>query len=269
MISLTPSQSLPRSTRVGIFGLALAYFATGKLALLLAIPPGYATAVWPASGVALAGVLLFGHRVWPGILLGSFLVNIATSLDSSGALALARSLALPAVIGLGAALQGVVGAFLIRRFSAFPLSIEKVPDVFRILGLGGPVACLIGALTGATSLTLTGAIQWSQWPVNWFTWWLGDTIGVLIVLPLLLVWTSHFPVRKRGAQLSVIVPVAVAVTLVVIQFLGVRAGERQRARLQFERRVDHLSQSLIADKEIFANILYSIQRHRGIRRQAL
>src|SRR5262245_20728276 len=57
---------------------AVAYYVVGRLGLLLAIPPGYATAVWPASGIALAGTLIFGYRVWPGILLGSFLVNLWT-----------------------------------------------------------------------------------------------------------------------------------------------------------------------------------------------
>jgi len=37
--------------------MAAAYYVVGRLGLLLAIPPGYATAVWPASGIALAGVL--------------------------------------------------------------------------------------------------------------------------------------------------------------------------------------------------------------------
>ena len=32
--------------------MAAAYYAVGRLGLLLAIPPGYATAVWPASGIA-------------------------------------------------------------------------------------------------------------------------------------------------------------------------------------------------------------------------
>ncbi|MGE5850886.1 MAG: MASE1 domain-containing protein, partial [Candidatus Methylomirabilota bacterium] len=48
-------------------GLAAVYFGTAKLALALAIPPGNATPVWPPSGIALTAVLLFGHRVWPGI----------------------------------------------------------------------------------------------------------------------------------------------------------------------------------------------------------
>ena len=59
------------------FLLAAGYFATAKLALLAAIPPGYATAVWPPSGIALAALLLLGNRVLPGVWLGAALVNIS------------------------------------------------------------------------------------------------------------------------------------------------------------------------------------------------
>jgi len=53
-----------------------AYWATGRLALLLAIPPGYATPIWPPAGIALAAFLVYGTRVWPGVVLGSLLVNV-------------------------------------------------------------------------------------------------------------------------------------------------------------------------------------------------
>jgi len=52
--------------------LAIAYYVAAKPGLLLAIPPGYATAVWPAAGIALVGVLL-RQAAWPGIVAGSFL----------------------------------------------------------------------------------------------------------------------------------------------------------------------------------------------------
>lgn len=42
--------------------MAAAYWISGRLGLLLAIPPGYATAVWPPSGIALACLLIFGYR---------------------------------------------------------------------------------------------------------------------------------------------------------------------------------------------------------------
>ncbi|MCB1160783.1 MAG: MASE1 domain-containing protein, partial [Leptospiraceae bacterium] len=59
---------------INIIKVAVLYFIAGKIALLLAIPPGYATAVWPSAGIALAFTVRYGHRVWPGILIGSFCV---------------------------------------------------------------------------------------------------------------------------------------------------------------------------------------------------
>jgi hypothetical protein len=43
---------LPYVARVGL--LAVIYFVLAKRSLLLAIPPGDATAVWPPSGIAVA-----------------------------------------------------------------------------------------------------------------------------------------------------------------------------------------------------------------------
>ena len=75
----------PRSWLMRSLVLALAYYVAGRVALLLAIPPGYATAVWPAAGVALAGLLAFGGRTWPGIALASFCINFPTALHTAGA----------------------------------------------------------------------------------------------------------------------------------------------------------------------------------------
>ncbi|MBI1943925.1 MAG: MASE1 domain-containing protein, partial [Betaproteobacteria bacterium] len=64
---------MPPALRVvaGNAALAAAYFVAAKLSLTLAIPPGYATAVWPPSGLALAALLLGGPKFWPGVLIGA------------------------------------------------------------------------------------------------------------------------------------------------------------------------------------------------------
>jgi integral membrane sensor domain MASE1 len=93
------SRPLPRIVSLLLIGVAC--YSFGRLGLLLAIPPGYATAVWPASGIALAGTLLWGNRVWPGIVLGSFCVNVGTSFDPESAQTIIRSLALALGIGVG------------------------------------------------------------------------------------------------------------------------------------------------------------------------
>jgi hypothetical protein len=75
-------------TIIMILGTAATYYVTGRLGLLYAIPPGYATAIWLPSGIALGAILIGGYRVWPGILLGNADFQI-TEQDAQGQIVLA------------------------------------------------------------------------------------------------------------------------------------------------------------------------------------
>ena len=90
-----------------VTAVAAVYYGVARLGLLLAIPPGYATPVWPASGIALASVLLLGYRACAGVWLGSFLANVTTSYAASSPIV---SLAVPGEIALGAARAGTAGS---------------------------------------------------------------------------------------------------------------------------------------------------------------
>jgi PAS domain S-box-containing protein len=223
------------STLVLISGIAAAYGATGRLALLLAIPPGYATAIWPPAGLAFAAILLCGARVWPGIVLGSFLVNVWTAFDPTTLVSLLTSLALPTSLGLGTALQALVGVWLVRHVVGFPTALDQGRHVAVCLALGGPVSCLIGATWGVTSLLASGRIPWTAGRVHWWTWWVGDTLGVLVVIPLLLVWTATPRPLWRRRQSIVVLPLGIAFGLVVFFFVQARAMEQARMQLDFER----------------------------------
>src|SRR5262249_14706123 len=123
---------------------ATIYFIAGKLALLLAIPPGYATAVWPAAGLALGCLLFFCDRAWPGVFIGSFLVNFSTPLDTATFGAIVKSVPMPLFIGGGAALQAYAGAFLVRWFVGTPTALATEKEVVRF-SLISTAACVIAA----------------------------------------------------------------------------------------------------------------------------
>ena len=61
---------------VELLTLFVIYFTTARFGLSLGAVSGFATLVWFPSGTAMAALLLFGYRLWPGILLGAFLVNL-------------------------------------------------------------------------------------------------------------------------------------------------------------------------------------------------
>src|SRR5688500_18583715 len=113
----SPLQRMPYFWQVAL--LAAVYFAAAKLSLLLAIPPGHASAVWPPSGIGLAAMLLLGNRVWPSIWLSAALANYTVN----------SSLLLAVMMGAGNALEALAGAELIRRYSGVPRRFEHGRDV--------------------------------------------------------------------------------------------------------------------------------------------
>ncbi|WP_394836016.1 PAS domain S-box protein [Pendulispora rubella] len=225
---------------------AAIYWVAGKFALFMAIPPGYATAVWPAAGIALVCVLCWGLRVVPGIALGSFLVNAGTSFDMSTSASLARSMAIATGIGCGAACQAALGALLIRRFVGFPTALEVDREITKFTFLGGPVSCLVSATVGMSTLCGLGVIPWPQFAFSWWTWWVGDAIGVLIFAPLSLLFVPGLDSVWRRRRTIVGIPLLVGFAAVSGLFLKARAWEETRLHTEFERRATPLAHTLEA-----------------------
>lgn len=234
----------------------LAYYVTGWLGLLLAIPPGYATAVWPASGIALAAVLLGGWRVAPGIWLGSLLLNGPATFLPEAPLG---SLVVPAVIALGASAQALAGAYLIRRFVGYKNLLVQELDGVRLLLLGGPLACILNPSVSVTSLWLAGKLAGDVVWINLWTWWVGDSIGVLVFTPLVLVWA----VRPRGLwlqrQLFFTIPLVALFATVVAMFFFVSQREQARVATEFDEVAADLGRELQKELQGSLRALSSVE----------
>src|SRR5262245_44554268 len=227
-----------KSRVVENLAMAALYYGLGRLALLLAIPPGYASAVWPPAGLALAGMLAFRYRVWPGIFIGHFLVNLYPPPDANPERTLVTSVLLALSVATGGTLQAALGAFLTRRFVGYPNRLDQEKDIMFFLLLGGPISCLVGATFGTTSLLFLGVVSATDYPFNWFTWWVGDVIGVMLVAPVLVIWAAgrrEVPLRR---QVSVTSLLMVMLALVVVFFVASRSSEERRLELEFQSRTE-------------------------------
>ncbi len=248
----------PRRTGplLAVVVIALCYFVTGRIALVMAIPPGYATAVWPAAGVALAGLMWFGYRAWPGIVLGSFGINFPTALSATGTLLPALEVA--TALSFGAALQAVLAVALVRWCVAQPVAYARADRIGALLVLGGPIACLVSATVGAATLWASGALAPGDIGFHWFTWWVGDTIGVLVVIPLFLTWTTPRAELSRRSKLLATLPVFVLLALVTLLFVRTSALEQQRIEEEFTQRSERVAHSLIRQFAEYSEVLHAI-----------
>jgi len=157
-----------------------AYLTIGRACLMLALPPGYATPLFPPAGIGLALAATVGWRVLPGIGLGALMLNL--QLGWAGAHTPAQLnlyAALP--IALGSMLQAGLGALLFRRW--INPAIDSGRDVLRFLLLA-PLTALIGASCAVGGLRLLDVLPRAELATNWVSWWAGDTIGILLAAPL-------------------------------------------------------------------------------------
>lgn len=163
-----------------ILALAAVYFCAGKFGLSLAVVNASSSAVWPPTGIALAVLLLCGYRLWPGIFLGAFLVNLTTQ----------GTLVTSLGIATGNTLEALLGAWLVNQFANGRHAFDRALDIFKFVLLAAIVSTTLSATFGATSLALGGFAPWNEFAPVWTTWWLGDAIGALIVVPLILIWST-------------------------------------------------------------------------------
>ncbi|HSF74402.1 MAG TPA: MASE1 domain-containing protein, partial [Microcoleus sp.] len=160
-----------------VAAIAFAYALGAKIAVSIPGVNKLATCVWPPAGIAQATILLFGRRVWPGIALGVFFyetINLNISIISA------------TISAFCACLQALCAFTLLHKLKFRP-SLERLIDVVYLICGGAIVATQINCTLGTLRLCVTGLVDWSEyWNIRW-NWYLGDTLGVLIFTPLLLI----------------------------------------------------------------------------------
>jgi PAS domain S-box-containing protein len=194
---------------LGIALLAASYVVAGRLGFTASAIHPVVSSAWPPSGIALAALLLFGKRFWPGIALGAFVVNITGGIAPLGA----------AGIAVGNTLEALAGAWLLTSFAEFRPSLQRLRDVFALV-LAAIATTPVSATVGVAVLTLTGGAAGISRGTMWLTWCSGDAIGILLVTPLALTWARGARLRiaaRDVIEASVLGSLLIAFTAVLFQ----------------------------------------------------
>ncbi len=242
--------------------LGLAYLLLGAAGLLLAIPPGYASPVFPAAGLALAAGLQFGPRVLPGVWLGSSLLNLGHAW-LNGTLSL-TTLVVALAIGVGASLQAGAGVWLVQRWQGTAWrALELEQDAFRFLLLGGVIAGLVSPSFGVSTLALAGVIAPAGAPYTWWNWYVGDVLGMLVFAPLALCFLNRRDPLWSERLRRTVLPVILTLALAILAFWGTARWEAQTQANALGADGDFIAQGiadrLITHREILASLRHFVE----------
>lgn len=209
------------------------YVLSGKAALMLALPPGYASAIFPPAGIAIASVFIWGRKTLPWVLLGSLILNVWVSYSASQQIN-ATGLSAALLIAMASMLQAAIGGWALRRAINFPAPFDTLHDIFRFLLLS-PAICLTSATLSVGGLWSLGIFDTASLAQNWASWWIGDSLGLMVLLPIAMVFFGKPRALWRGRLATVAIPMALFFSFFVAVFFKANQWEQDESLEQFRQ----------------------------------
>jgi len=158
-------------------GFVLLYVAAAIFVLRYFTYNGVVAIFWPPTGLALAAVLVKGRGCLALVLIAAFVANTIAGIAPGTAV----------VFTLANTLQAWLGYEALNFRSSSAHTLGHANEYFRIVVRSVILAPVPSAMIGATTLHFAGLTQ-QNWLTNFQHWWMGDSLGVLVLTPLLLVW---------------------------------------------------------------------------------
>lgn len=206
------------STKLILFALiATSYFFLAVVGLQFATMSGKASPIWPATGLGIGLLYLFGESYFFSIFLGSILAEIffahANIITSSG-------------LAVGSTLEALAGAFILRYLVRIRFA-KNYNEVISTL-ISVPIASGISSFIGVSSLYFSKVITEKDYLYTIYTWWSGDFFGALIVLPLVLEIKRRIKEKKLGLGLKewLIFILASIISVIILHFVFVEDGNQ-------------------------------------------
>jgi len=249
-------------TRIKGLILTLLYALLGALGLTLAIPPGFASPIFPAAGFGLAAVFYYGPKAALYIGLGSFILNFGRIL-LVGDFAWSTTFAI-FFVALGAAMQGWLGAYLAKRYIDSGINkLDTEAQILKFLFWGGILACLTSASIAISSLWVTNVLKTDSLLASWWTWYLGDLLGVAIFAPLALLYFNSSDTLSKVRRRRIVIPTVIALILSLLLYAAAAHQERLQVQEHLKSDVTTLAKRiqdrLNAHQVILASMAHFIE----------
>ena len=191
----------------GLIFFAFIYWLAVRSGLLLVAKPEGIASIWPASGLALAALLIRPKREWRKLLAVIFVVNTLGNWGGGNSLPVSLGFALANI------LEPFLAAWVLIYFFKSGISFGRAVEIFGLIG----VAVLCNGLTALLGAAVPVLAFGSSFFKTWLIWWIADGLGMILIAPLIITWASR-PARKKPVS-----PVRVAEIILLFSLFTIYA----------------------------------------------
>ena len=190
----------PTTTLVAIIIVGLLYFVSGMAGLMVESAVQGITPIWPPSGIAITAVLLFGYRLLPSIVLGMVLLGLSVEMPW----------VVVSLAAVGSILEAAIPVMLLRQLG-FKGEFNEPSDVLLFASIAVLLGPVFSASSGAAAFALINADMALSHFEIWILWWLGNSLGILVIGSFLLEWRGQLKIDVKAMLQLLVITVAASV----------------------------------------------------------
>ena len=236
----------------------MAYWFAGSAVLALSSLSPLVLPLWPSAGFALAASLIWGVLVLPGVLVGALLVQ----LNMHGLLGLEvpiwREVLAALMTALGATMGAWIGAKLTKRFLHPGFRFINSRSILFFLILGGWVSTLLSpTVTVVVGQILLPAQQGEHPWLNWLSWWVGESLGVIVFAPIVVLLFARRSNRTQAHPGKVIFPSLALTLFLLFGLIRVEALAQANEVYRLQERLLDIAERISGRVDLHSQILES------------
>lgn len=208
--------------------IVIAYVVSGKAALMLALPPGYASAIFPPAGIAIAVAYIWGRQTLPWVFLGSLLLNLWTGYTAGHGVISPTAIGAAFVIAAASTIQASFSGWILRSRIGYPAVFDRAYQILLYLAWS-PIICLFSASLSVIGLAMLGVFDKGNLGISWLSWWVGDFLGFLTMFPVVMALAGEPRDLWKGRIKTVAVPMLLLLAAVVALFLKANQWDQEES----------------------------------------
>ncbi|NRB11394.1 MAG: CHASE domain-containing protein, partial [Rickettsiaceae bacterium] len=217
--------------------LFITYFVLGKMALYSNLLPNDKVAIWPASGFAVAGVLLLGWHTIIGIFFAVIFICLSKFWSFIDIITFAHGFKpyiASSIIATGAVVEPIIAAYIIKRFIGFPNDFTNLKDVVLLFVVVSLVSAAAAPTISLWGLYFKGKVTLDNFGFRWVSWWISHSIGIVVFTPILITIFSLKKYISTKRKILIVMPILAIFVLIVTILFNTNISEKKKAQFEFE-----------------------------------
>jgi len=220
------------------------YYVVSTTSKLLILPPTFAAPIWPAAGLGVGVLLLWGYRYLPALIIGEILTNIPFY-DINLFLKEPSYILAFSILILSSVLRSVLATYLVNRHLGNSNNYLTLRSVTKLIIFAAVIPTFISSFIATLALYYKDIFYFDSFLVNYFTWWFGDAVGICVMLPIMFVLFKKPRNIWKPRLLKTLIPVFLTFIMVIIAAINIKNLELSRLISILDNKIDLLHSEVI------------------------